>query len=104
LGNFLLLTSFLYLIIAVFICFVIFANLLTNLTFIGFNPIRSSVTRTWPSQLTDAPIPIVGIFIVFVISFASELSTHSNTIEKTPNSSKILASCKRFFLSAIFFL
>ena len=36
-----------------------------------------------------------------VIFFANELSTHSNTMEKTPNSSKILASFKSLFLSIV---
>ena len=32
------------------ICFVIFEYFFTNLTFILFNPIKSSVTKTCPSQ------------------------------------------------------
>ena len=39
-----------------------FEYFLTNLALISFNPIRSSVTKTCPSQCTEAPIPIVGIF------------------------------------------
>ena len=33
-------------------------------------PSISSVTNIWPSQFTDEPIPIVGIFNWFVITFA----------------------------------
>ena len=77
-------TSFLNFSAASFICFAIFEYCLTNLAFILFNPIRSSVTKTCPSQYTEAPIPIVGILIVFVISFARELSIHSKTIPNTP--------------------
>ena len=38
-----------------------------------------------------------------VISFAKEFSTHSKTIENTPEDSKIFASLKILFLSASFF-
>jgi len=48
-------------------------------------------------------MPIVGILIEDVISFAKDFSTHSNTIENTPKDSKIFASFKILFLSAIFF-
>jgi hypothetical protein len=46
-------------------------------------------------------MPIVGIFIVLVISFASEVFTHSKTIEKTPASSRSLESFKILVLSEI---
>jgi len=36
---------------------------LTNLTSIGLSPIKSSNTKICPSQLFEAPIPIVGILI-----------------------------------------
>ena len=42
-------------------------KLLTNFIEVKFKPIKSSVTKTWPSQLTEEPIPIVGIFNSFVI-------------------------------------
>ena len=64
--------------------FFTFKNFFTNLIFVWFKPIRSSVTRTWPSQLTEDPIPIVGIFKSFVICFAIPVFTHSRTIAKTP--------------------
>ena len=50
-----------------------FPNFLTNLNLVSFKPIKSSVTRTWPSQFTEAPIPIVGILIEFVICFEISL-------------------------------
>ena len=68
----------------------------------GFNPSKSSVTKTCPSQNDEAPIPIVGTFTIFVISFARELSIHSNTIEKTPDAERDLASFKILFLSVYF--
>ena len=61
------------------------------------------MTKTWPSQLFEAPIPIVGILIFLVIFFAKLLSTHSKTIENTPASSKSLESLKIIFLSAFSF-
>ena len=62
----------------------IFVYFLTNLNLIGFKPIKSSETKIWPSQLTEEPIPIVGIFKAFVISLAKLVSIHSKTIENTP--------------------
>ena len=47
---------------------------------VWFNPIKSSVTKTWPSQYTDEPIPIVGIFNFWVMSFAISDFTHSKTL------------------------
>ena len=38
-----------------------------SLGFDLFKPIKSSVTKTCPSQLIDDPMPIVGIFIFLVI-------------------------------------
>ena len=48
-------------------------------------------------------MPIVGILSLFVIFFANDVSIHSKTIEKTPASSKSLASFKILFLSKDFF-
>ena len=58
----------------------------------GLSPIKSSVTKICPSQLTEEPMPIVGILIEDVISFANDFSTHYKTIENTPADSKIFAS------------
>ena len=76
-----------------------FTYFFINLTLIGFRPIKSSKTKICPSQLFEAPIPMVGILICFVIAFASELSMHSNTIEKTPAVSSNFASFNIFSLS-----
>ena len=64
--------------------FFILINFLTNLILVLFNPIKSSVTSTWPSQWTDDPIPIVGIFKDWVIFFVVAAFTHSKTIANTP--------------------
>ena len=86
-----------------FITFLKLEYFFKNFKFIGFNPNKSSVTKIWPSQFIEEPIPIVGILTEDVISFAKDFSTHSNTIENTPEDSKIFASFKILFLSAIFF-
>ena len=52
--------------------------------------------------MLDAPIPIVGISIFLVTIFANDVSTHSNTIEKTPADSNNCASFKILLLSEIF--
>ena len=44
----------------------------------------SSVTSICPSQYDEDPMPIVGILIFFVISFAEYGEMHSKTIEKAP--------------------
>ena len=44
----------------------------------------SSVTKIWPSQYSDDPIPMVGIFNSFVINLAAFGDKHSNTIENAP--------------------
>ena len=44
----------------------------------------SSVTSICPSQKEDEPMPIVGIFILFVINFEALGDMHSNTIENAP--------------------
>ena len=85
-------TSFLNFLAAWEILYFTLPNFLTNFIFDSFNPIKSSITKTCPSQFFDDPIPIVGIFNVLVISFASVDSIHSKTIEKTPFSCKSLAS------------
>ena len=46
---------------------------LTNLKLIGFKPIKSSNTKICPSQLLDAPIPIVGTFTILVTCFANDV-------------------------------
>ena len=48
-------------------------------------------------------MPIVGTFIELVICFAKDFSTHSSTIEKTPEEESILASLKILFFSVLFF-
>ena len=49
-----------------------FVYFFINLTLIGFKPIKSSKTKICPSQLFEAPIPMVGILICFVIAFTIE--------------------------------
>ena len=44
----------------------------------------SSVTSICPSHSDDEPIPIVGIFTLFVIFCAAFLEIHSKTIAKAP--------------------
>ena len=80
-----------------------FAYFFTNLKLVGFRPNKSSVTKTCPSQRDEDPIPIVGTFTDFVIIFAKDYSTHSKTIEKTPEDESALASFKILFLSILFF-
>ena len=63
----------------------------------------SSVTSTWPSQYFDAPIPIVGTEIFFVIFLAKSSTTHSTTIAKTPDLEIATASSKILFLWTKFF-
>ena len=77
-----------------------FVYLLTNLNLLSLRPIKSSVTNTWPSQLTEEPIPIVGIFNWLEIFFANLVSTHSKTTEKIPADSSNLASFNIKLLSA----
>src|SRR5205823_9616734 len=50
----------------------------------GKNPIKSCVTRIWPSQYSPDPIPIVGMPIAFVICFAISGTTISRTTENAP--------------------
>ena len=69
---------------------------------IGLSPIKSSNTKICPSQLFDAPIPMVGILIFLVTNLDKDVSTHSNTIEKAPADCNNSASFKILFLSAIF--
>ena len=54
-------------------------------------------------EYDDAPMPIVGIEIVFVIFLAKLSTTHSITIAKAPDLEREMASCKIFFLSFSFF-
>ena len=52
----------------------------------------SSVTRIWPSQPAEAPMPMVGTEIASVISRASPSATPSTTTAKAPASAVALAS------------
>jgi hypothetical protein len=45
-----------------------------------------------PSQFTDEPIPIVGIFNISVIFLAVDVLIHSRTIAKTPEFCNKIAS------------
>ena len=60
-------------------------------------PNISSITRIWPSQCFDAPMPIVGTETLFVIFLAKSSTTHSTTIEKTPELETAIASFNIFF-------
>ena len=55
-------------------------------------PIKSCRTRTWPSTLPPAPIPIIGMLISFATLSANLLGTFSKTIAKQPIFSNKLAS------------
>src|SRR3990167_11136614 len=72
------------------------AYFLTNL---GVNrsksPIISFVTSAWPSQYGPAPMPIVGIASLSVISFANLSGTHSRIIAKQPAFSRARAESRR---------
>ena len=57
-------------------------KLFTNFIEVIFKPIKSSVTKTWPSQCKEKPIPIVE-FLVVCNFFCKFVSIHSNTIENT---------------------
>ena len=61
----------------------------------------SSVTRIWPSQKEDDPMPIVGIFNLLVINLDAIGATHSNTTEKAPAFSIRIASLKSFLALTI---
>ena len=52
----------------------------------------SSVTKICPSHDDEDPIPIVGIFNLFVINLAADSLTHSNTKENAPAFSIEIAS------------
>ena len=54
----------------------------TNFILLSVSPNKSSVTKIWPSQKFDEPIPIVGTLIDSVISFETFFSIHSKTTEK----------------------
>ena len=58
----------------------------------------SSVTKIWPSQYDEDPIPIVGIFKLFVINFADSGDKHSKTIENAPAFSINLASFNKLLV------
>ena len=96
-------TSDLYLLTAFSIILLISIYFLTNLNLLLLKPIKSSITKTWPSQLADEPIPIVGIRRLSVIFFDNFVSIHSNTIENAPAFSKSYVSFKILLLSCCFF-
>ena len=52
----------------------------------------SSITRIWPSQAVEAPIPMVGILIAAVMRFASGSVSASSTTAKAPASATWRAS------------
>jgi len=74
------------------------AYFFTNFGFlIKDKPIKSSITKTCPSQNSPAPIPIVGIASSSVILFANFQGTDSITMPKVPASSKAFASFNSWF-------
>ena len=62
----------------------------------------SSLTNICPSQFDDDPIPIVGIFSLFVINLAAKGDKHSKTIEKAPACSIFKASLRSLPISTLF--
>ena len=58
--------------------------------------IKSSNTKTWPSQYFEAPIPIVGIEIFSVITLAVSAVTHSNKTALAPSASDLLLTLINF--------
>ena len=62
----------------------------------------SSVTKIWPSQFDEDPIPIVGIFKKLVINFAVLGVIHSKTIENAPAFYINLASLINLLISFLF--
>ena len=79
------------------IFFFIWPNFLTNLTFVSFNPIRSSITSICPSQIFEDPIPIVGILSFFDM-FLKILFSFFFEVIKAPESDTIFGQVehKRF--------
>ena len=77
-------TSCLNLETLLFIIFFILQYLFINLGVKLLNPNKSSVTKIYPSQCLDAPIPMVGTVMDFDIILAKFSSTHSITIANTP--------------------
>ena len=70
-----------------------FIYLLRNLGLNSFViPIKSCNTRTCPSTLLPAPIPMIGILTSFATFLAKSLGIFSRTIAKHPIFSKSLAS------------
>ena len=65
--------------------------------------IKSSNTKTWPSQYFEAPIPIVGIEIFSVISLAVSVVTHSNNTAFAPSVSDSFAKSNKFFFYLLVF-
>ena len=62
----------------------------------------SSVTNICPSQLVDEPMPIVGIFTLFVIILAALDEMYSSTILKAPAFSIKRASLRSFLFLTFF--
>ena len=71
--------------------------LLTNLGEKSLKPNISSITNICPSQYFDAPIPIVGTEIFFVINLARFSITHSIIIANAPELEIAVASSRIFF-------
>ena len=78
-----------------------FAYFFTNFGWYSVNiPNMSSDTKIWPSQYSEAPIPIVGIFDAKVICVAISVSIPSNNNEIAPAFSRALQSFNMFFKSS----
>ena len=77
--------------------FLTFEYLFTNFGKKPLSPIMSSVTSICPSQYLDAPIPIVGTEMLYVIFLAKLSTTHSITTANTPDFEMATASSKIFF-------
>ena len=67
-------------------------NFLTNFGTFGDRPSMSSMTRIWPSQPGDAPMPMVGIGMALVMRSASGAVIASSTTAKAPASETSRAS------------
>ena len=65
----------------------------------GNMPSKSGVTRICPSQSGPAPIPMVGIGICCVSSFATRGVTSSSTTAKAPASASACASASNAWCS-----
>ena len=104
-GNFSSLTSLINFFTAFKICFSILTYFFTNLGFF-FVELKfsiSSITKTWPSQYFDDPMPIVGIDNALVIFFEAAAVIHSRTINFDPAFSSFLARLTNTSISDLFF-